>query len=689
MKHLSVCAVFAAVVFLTQGVVFAVKADIIAQCPKQASNPLYKKTMYYYAYRLKPQIKEYGCDAIAVYAAFGDENGAILDIAEEEPELMGRLVEILAETPGLAEMLAVNLRLSQALGSRLRDEASRREFWGILENIGKDQIKCAFQGKPEIAALTLLLPRASPQYLEKNFSKRQLGLLLNLVNMTALASSVTGIEGMEELLPYFTTNPADALKVYKKVLEAWGEEGFAKLLRETPEAVSSTVPPLTLDELESLNPLSSQPERFHKMQEDYIRLIHDLYRETANRGSAAWASEYIAAFADILPLALLGNDEDAIAKIRRLLFDLINSEMFASLLKPSACYEQTNLSLLGNLLGVLTTSNQELSPGTHGLAALADWHESGILMPLIQKWLPYTSPENFSLNAKAFLEESGDEHNTDAAFWSALARLALIRSDLLPEQQKILDRLALDLMRGDAHPVTALSFLLEVSEPFFKVMQPGKFNHPDAVAMRLLLAGYPESSDPSLYEAYCRGMEEGVMPKAGRAIERRGGLPEGKLLKDGQTFADRHGGWSVLDMLDAADTAATLGGAVFFTAMTWGAASPALVAAASRVGLKQAARRAAKAAARALAKGARVIPKAARPLVVKGAKLTGKGIKAYVMPSHGAKTRLGKIVEKAEDSYDLFDAARNLYLGLAPASLDLLSEVSRPVEICPGKSNLE
>lgn len=690
MKLAIVIIIFIACIFTSYP---APGADIFTDCPKHAVNKFHRETMEYYAYRLKPAIEEYGCDAIDVYTAFGKTPGIVLDLAEEEPAFMGRLAETLGNMPGLAEMLHKYPRLTQALDLRLRNESSKEDFWEILDNLNKRQVQALLQGKPFIAGLTLLVPNLSPQYLAKNFNTRQLELLLILINLAALTSEHADYENMEELLPWISTNPVDALKIYKKVLEVWGDNGFAKLVGASSEAVSSVVPPLVIEELQNLNPLASQPEQFHKMQQDYINLIRDIYVLTANKHKEAWAAEYIIAFADLLPMALLGQDEKASHSIRKLLVDLVNSEIFAKILEPSGCYEENNLALLGRLLGDLTTNNQSLSTRVHGLKALADWHESGNLMPLIYQWLPYTNARNFSRSAKAYLEGAEGTQSAeilnDAGFWSVLVRLALIRSELLPEQQKLLDHLAMDLMRKNVHPATTLSFLLEINKPLFKIIQPHRFHQPYAVAEHLLLAGYPESTDLSLYEAFCKNVASGFMPEAGRAIEHRGSMAEAEILIHGETFADRHGGWTVWDMVDAVDNTVTITGALVFTVGTFGTGSPTLLAAASRIGLKQAARQAAKIASKALTRGARLIPRTARPLIIKGVKYAVKGIKMYADPVSDSKNLLGKVTNAGDNIYKGYEMAQKLYRFLIPEIAELPQELAKPVEICPGKTRQE
>lgn len=137
-------------------------------CPALAADPVHKKTMEEFGYRLAPQIEEYGCDVVLAYTAFGNEHCILLELAEERPELMERLTETLKDTPQLPIMLSKFPKLTQALDLRMRDESTQGEFWALLDSMGKNQVQAIMRGKPHIALLTLLLPNVSPQALEKN-----------------------------------------------------------------------------------------------------------------------------------------------------------------------------------------------------------------------------------------------------------------------------------------------------------------------------------------------------------------------------------------------------------------------------------------------------------------------------------------------------------------------------------------
>lgn len=166
------------------------------------------------------------------------------------------------------------------------------------------------------AAITFLVPNTTPAYLIKNFTKQQRELLLELLNSAALTSSLTQIEGMEELMPFITSNPADALQIYKKVLTTWGKSAFKKLLQKSLQAVFSMLPPLGMAEMAGMKPGSISPASFHKMQEDYIALMREIYSNAANQHGPAWAAEYCTAFADLLPMALIGASANPVDYIK-------------------------------------------------------------------------------------------------------------------------------------------------------------------------------------------------------------------------------------------------------------------------------------------------------------------------------------------------------------------------------------
>lgn len=662
------------------------QAAIVDQCPAYAKNSLYRQTMEYYGYRLKPQVEKYGCRVIPVYSAFAKNHDIMIELAEEDSELMQRLIGIMEAVPELAEALHNNPALIQALELRLTNEEAVEEFWSVLEKINTASVQAILRKQPEIAALTLLLPNVSPKYLQKNFSRDQLRLLQILISHTGLTSSLAEVEGMEELLPFITTNPADSLSIYKKVLETWGNNRFERFAQETPQAVSAAVPPLTQASLKNLNPLNSQPSRFHRMQEEYIQLFHDLYTLIDHEQGGAWAAEFCMAFADILPLALLGPDISDTDRIRQFLIDLSRSEFFSKIIKPSACSNETNVVLLGNLIANASVAEQPLSSRMHPFTALADWHADGTLMPLIQIWVPFTSPKNFNLSLKEeYSSTDASQNQWDLLFWKLLVRLAMIRAELAPEQQKLFDRLSQDLMHKDIHPAVALAFLEMVNEPLFRIMQPGKYHHPYEVAKRLLLAGYPESTDLSLYEAFCRQEAWGQKNLAMQAIEKRGSLPEGEILVDGQSFADRHGGWTVMDITEAIDIA-MLAASIAATITTYGAASPTVAAAAARIGIKQAARQAAKLASKAVAKGIRVLPEMLRPIVINSGKITRDVLKGYIgMPGKGVGIKIG---DRSNKIVTGIITANALYSFLNPKNKADLPELM-PLEICPGKEREE
>lgn len=661
-------------------------AETFDQC--RPKSPLFRDTMKIYAYRMKPMIEAHGCDVIPVYAAFGNGHGIVLDLAEANPQLMENLKNLLAATPALADTLHNSKNLLQALELRLQEEGNLQEFQDTIEALGSLGTTKAFDSA--IAALALLVPHLSPQYLARNFSKNQLDLLFHLVSQTALTSSIADLEGFDHLLPYITTNPNEALNIYKKVLSTWGDGPLRRLLQKTPEAAPALIPPLTQEEMKDLNPLNSQPASFHKMQDEYIRLMRELYETVAAKYGAAWASEYCNAIADILPLALLDQDPSTPANLRRLLLDIASSDIFRTIFLPTACEGESNLSLFGSLLATVTTDSQSLGSRKHPLSALAEWNAAGTLFPLVQQWLNSTNPQKFAADTTALLEGGdGPDKMEDGIFWANLAQLAMIRSELPREQQALLDALLPILSLPQLPPYAPLHFVIHINQPLFQVLRRGHFQQPLEVARRLLLVGYPESTDSSLYKAFLTGERAGFMPDAGMAIEHRGSLPEGELLVHGQTFADRHWGWSADEAVDLGIDVVSVGVALAGTIVSSGAATPVLIGAVGRICGKQAARRAAAAVAKTVARGARgatrMIPRVIRPGVIRGVKWVGRGIKTVALPEKEPKSLPGKILHHADRVGNRLQQALNLYKMLTPAAILAEQERTVPESICPGR----
>lgn len=688
-RALGIARMYPAVIicFLAINIVSPAYSSTASLCPGISADPVHKKTMDYYSYRLTPQIKKFGCDVVEVYTAFGNDNGTLLERAEEDDDLMKSLIRTMQRVPGLSKSLHNTPRLTQALDSALQDDAALDSILSTLQMLNENAIKELSADRPELATLTIILPGISPNFLSRQFTQQQLRLLIKLLEQSAIVSELAQLEGMEQLLPVMTSNPKDALNIYKNVLATWGTRDFTRMAAETPYVISATVPPLTLAQLENLNPLSSQPAAFREMQQEYIHLIHDLYQSIAKEHGAAWAAEYCMAFADLLPLALLGADKTTADNIRHLFMDLLHSEFFTRILQPSACFEETNLALLGGLLIERTTPDlNNFGARTHGLAALAQWHASGKLMPLLLKWLPYTNANKFSVQLKANGEAENSEENVDdSIFWAMLVQLAVARTELHPEQQAILDELCLELIHPNVHPAATLNFLYGIHEPLFDIIKPGKFNQPYEVALRLLTIGYPDSDSDSLYTAALKGDPLGQMPAAGRAIENRGRRPEAEILRHGQTFADRHGGWSAMDMVETADTIITVGGAAAFTIMTAGTGSPVLAGAISRIGLKQAARMASKLASKAIARGIRATPRLLRP-VVRGTVKLVRHVATSGMPETGAKTTMGKVWQTGANIWKYGNTAYDIYELIRPDQANEKTFHYEAVEICPEKA---
>lgn len=172
------------------------------------------------------------------------------------------------------------------------------------------------------------------------------------------------------------------------------------------------------------------------------------------------------------------------------------------------------------------------------------------------------------------------------------------------------------------------------------------------------------------------------MPDAAMAIEHRGRLPEAELLIHGQTFADRHGGWSLGDVVDLTIDGGSIIISIAATLASGGAAAPAVVVAVGRICGKQAARRAAAGVARAIAKGAsratRIIPKAIRPTVV-------RGVKKILTEAPPPKTTAGKMAQRADKTLTTLERAWRLYSFLLPVGMAAAQDQVIPDSICPGR----
>lgn len=659
-------------------------AEDLGFCP-QSNNPAYSETIKFYSYRLKDAVARHGCDAIAVYHAFGDESGTILDFAEEDDNLMSSLVDALRGRDRLVAALAANRTLTQALGNLLLDESHRDDFLEWLKNLNSSSLRALGEKNPAVIALSILIPNVDPRSISKGLSAKETDTLLNLVDLCAVTAAAGEATGMGNLMPYLTTNPNDALAVYKDVIKAWGNGNLSRAILKTPGSISAVVPPLEMGEMRGVVQTPFTARQFHDMQKVYINIMRDVYLAARNKYSAAWAGEICSGFAESLSLALLTATPEQASRIRKFLLAFVdNGKLFRKLFMPSGCSPENNLALLGRTINMAGFLASKPGDRTAPLTALAGWHADGRLGVMLENWLPLTTPEKLNVSLHNYLEgTSTGDTGADAVFIEDMIRLALLRDSLDDGQRKIFDELCARLCGQVDHPAKALAFLHEVGRSLFDVLRPGRFNHPVDVAMHLVAYGYPESNNPTLFEYFIEGDRQGFMPMAGEAIRERGSMPENELLEHGRTFADRHGGYTVGDMVDAADTAITVGGAIVATIGTAGAAAPAVGAAITRVGAKQAARQIAKRMIRNIGKSAlKVRQVAMRP----GTYIRKEMAKVVKKPGQTLKKAVGTIGDGI-DAWDEIQQTRKIFAVLAGgAALSLWADPANSAEreyICP------
>lgn len=556
MKSIVFCFCFFAV-FVTE---HAFGASMLKnECSEYADKALYAGVIDEYSYRMKEIIGKYGCDAIRVYAAFNNEDGTVLDLAEEDDALMHGLLDILRDRDDLVAELAQNDRLTQALGTSLLEESGREAFFSKLKTMPPLSEE---GGDPAALALALMIPNLSANYFSQNFSHEELRTLLAMVSLCSLTSAQAAgeacVRGFHEYLPYFSTNPQDSIHIYKSVISAWGNRNIREVIRKSPQCVSVLVPPLSSAELNLDGFISFSPRQFQKMQQEYIILMRDVYGAANRLYNSAWAAEMCQAFADNLALSMINASPQDIANIRKFLLWLVNNEsMFRGLFLKSGCYEESNLSLFGQILFFAGFGSGDIHSKTMPLTALASWFAEGNLGHTLDEWTKYTTAQNLSLSLEKVLNGKEDKsaQDGDHLFLANIVQLAMFRYELEESQKQTFDHLSQSLRRSNIHPAVTFGFLNYVKNSLFDVIRPGRFVHPYEVGMHLIAYGYPESGDPSLYEYFMRGDSS---PDINEAILTRGRLSEAELLVDGQTFADRHGGVGVEQMIDAVDVVSTV-----------------------------------------------------------------------------------------------------------------------------------
>lgn len=494
--------------------------DVIENlCPEAMSEENYRSVVKEFSYRMKDAVESYGCDVIPVYYAFEpNESIAMLDIIENSEDMMRSMTALFKKRPELAEAFHNNTKLILPLSQYLGDSNALSQYIDLLQTMTRQQY--AVFSEPEkdsnILLARLLIPGLSALKLKKTFSPKEMELLIPLL---ALSHSWSD----DQYLPALAALPNDSCDVYKMLLQEWGIEEMQKLIKLTPHAVTSILPPMTWREIAHLFPAGSYPtpERFRTMQQRYIQVQHMLYGETARHYSPAWGAEVCAALADALVQGLMEADFQQEKDIRRFLSWLVSDSLFfRDIVSVSPCQEISNITLFGILLA---------QPEKKHLGGLADWYAKGDLARLLNNWTRTTSPQKF---AGIF---TGDIPTSENIYLASMMSLSVKRRALPPEQQKLLDQL-LTSLPGPEEPVwLAPTFLVSVGDTLFSIMQKRQFSRQYDVAIRLLQFGFPDSDSPSLYQYFCAGNPP-ESPDARKALLERGSLPEDTLLRSGLTI---------------------------------------------------------------------------------------------------------------------------------------------------------
>lgn len=501
---------------------FASSYEVIENiCSTVMTKKNYRDTVKEFSYRMQDAVEVYGCDAIPVYYAFGnDENDSILYAVENSRDLMESMIALMRSNPEIADEIHHNSKLVQALSQYLNDPDKLYNYISFLQSCSPQQseVIASQEKNPEIFIARMMIPGLSSLKLQKTFSPRELPLFITLLNASCIGSD-------EEYLPALADLPNDSCDVYKMIIQEWGIGEMQEFLKITPYAVSSIRPPMTWREISHLFPVGSypEPERFREMQRRYIHVQHMLYQEANRRYSPAWGATICTAFADALAQSLMNADFQQEENIKRFLSWLISDSLFfQDIVIPSYCGEPDNISLFCLMLGT-TEKNY--------LGGLADWYVKGNLARLLNNWAKTTSPEKF---AGIYSTASGSPSD-DATYLSTIMELSRKRLSLPPQQQSLLDHLLTTLPAPEEPAWLAPSFLLSIGDTFFAIMQQKNFSHPHEVATRLLQFGYPTSESPSLYEYFCLGNPP-QSPNADMALRTRGSLPEDELLRSGTTL---------------------------------------------------------------------------------------------------------------------------------------------------------
>ncbi len=489
-------------------------------CPDYASRREYRDVVKEMSFRINDSVKEFGCGVLPVYYAFGqDDSYPILASFETNSELMRVMVDALDARPDLAEALRNTPKLASALSTHFNNPEALANYITALQNYDRQTFKNLSQIKDtKLLLACILIPGASPQYLSRRFSAKELDLLVRMLEVSALTSD-------ETYMPFLAERPNDTCDIYKDLIQEWGAGDLEKFLKNTPYVFSSIRPPMTRGEIDWLFSAGSlpSPESFRTMQRCYIRMQHVLYQKMSRRyGNPAWAAEYCASLVEPLAASLLGASAAQEENIRRFLSWLTcESLFFKNIVLPSKCFPVSNLNKFGTIFSLITGAP---------LRDMAEWYVEGQLVGFLDAWTNTTSARNFVTT-----EEGSKLWQYDIKYLESMARLAEKRTQLSSKHKILLDYLLTTLPAPEDNPYQPAGFLLSIFDTLFPLLQDKNFSNETAVAEHLLKAGYPNDGDPSLYDDFCVGNPPD-RPDALTALNERGRLPEAELLRSGMTL---------------------------------------------------------------------------------------------------------------------------------------------------------
>ena len=524
--------------------------------------------------------KKYQCDISYIYYAFEDNNNfETIKNGLKTNESATRELLDLFNNKKMLEVVRNNTNLQDKIIEIFNDENLRKEFFYFLKNLDEKNISIlehiGDDAYTDYIKLKLLVPSLpNIDVLKRKIKKNEAELIIKILNQTSLNSD-------DEYAPSLTEEPYRTIEIYQKFIKVWTINKTSYILKETPNVVSSLLPPMQWKEISlEIGEDKYNPDLFKKMQDDYIRVQNIIFNFAKNEYGTAWACNVCESLADLLAYNLYGANQKQISSIERFIKWLIssNNNIFKGLVLPTACEETNNFEKFS----IFLTEN----PKT--ILALADWHsENNILDNLLMQWAKNTSFIKFSHvfdTATSNGEVKNDQlSNEDIKFLSSLMVIANFRYKLAYNDRKNFDHV-LSMIRswhtGNKDYILATAFMAEIEEPFFKVTSGRYFRNFDNVTYHLLNFGYPDSSEDSLFTYFLKNQPVNYA----KAIKERGHLPEEKLLKHGYTISDSFKekiGLSPDDAISIVDSAATaiwITGSLIVVVGTAGTATPAVAA---------------------------------------------------------------------------------------------------------------